>query len=107
MLPLPGAFFRLAMEANKWKKTMIQIMPAQRSQIEAAASTIHNINTRDLFLRQVAKALECVAQPPSHNDITQVLRICMMTVPSSQRLAMNGDTSDDDEEYYAQLARRY
>jgi hypothetical protein len=86
---------------------MIKILPAQRSQIEAAASTIHNINTRDLFLRQVVKALECVAQPPSNNDIIQTLRICMMTVPCSQRSAMNGDTSGDDDEYYAQLARRY
>ena len=82
-------------------------MPQQRSQIEAAASTIRNLNTRDLFLRQVAKALECVAQPPSPNDITQVLRICMMTVPSSQRSSMNGDTSGEDQEYYAQLAKRY
>ena len=86
---------------------MIRIMPQQRSQIEAAASTIRNLNTRDLFLRQVAKALECVAQPPSPNDITQVLRICMMTVPSSQRSSMNGDTSGEDQEYYAQLAKRY
>jgi hypothetical protein len=85
---------------------MIKIMPAQRAQIEAAASTIHNINTRDLFLRQVVKVLEHVAQPPSHNDITQALRMCLMTVPCSQRSATNGDTTSDDDEYYAQLARR-
>jgi hypothetical protein len=86
---------------------MVKIMPAQRAQIEAAAATIRNINTRDLFLRQVAKVLECCAQPPSRNDITQALRMCMMTVPSSQRLAMNGDTHGDDEEYYNDCARRY
>jgi hypothetical protein len=62
---------------------MVKIMPAQRAQIEAAAATIRNINTRDLFLRQVAKVLECCAQPPAPNDVTQALRMCMMTVPSS------------------------
>jgi hypothetical protein len=86
---------------------MIRIMPAQRAQIEAAASTIHNINTRDLFLRQVVKVLECCASPLAPNDVTQALRMCMMTVPCTQRSSMNGDTSGDDEEYYAQLARRY
>jgi hypothetical protein len=87
--------------------TMIRILPAQRAAIEAAASTIHNSNTRDLFLRQVAKVLECCASPVAPNDVTQALRMCMMTVPSSQRLAMNGDTHGDDEEYHKDCARRY
>ena len=87
---------------------MIKIMPAQRSQIEAAASTIHNLHTRDLFLRQVAKVLECCASPvAAPNDVTQALRMCLMTVPSSQRSAMNGDTHGDDQEFYNDCARRY
>ena len=86
---------------------MVKIMPAQRAQIEAAAATIRNINTRDLFLRQVAKVLECCAQPPAPNDVTQALRMCMMTVPSSQVLATRGDTSGDDEEFFRDCSRRY
>jgi hypothetical protein len=86
---------------------MLRIMPAQRAQIEAAAATIRNINTRDLFLRQVAKVLECCAQPPAPNDVTQALRMCMMTVPSSQVLATRGDTSGDDEEFFGDCSRRY
>ena len=86
---------------------MLRIMPAQRAQIEAAAATIRNINTRDLFLRQVAKVLECCAQPPAPNDVTQALRMCMMTVPASQVVATRGDTSGDDEEFFGDCSRRY
>jgi hypothetical protein len=80
-----GLSFRL--EANKWNENMIRIMPAQRAQIEAAASTIHNINTRDLFLRQVAKVLECCASPVAPNDVTHALRICMRPHEKPRRAA--------------------
>jgi hypothetical protein len=87
---------------------MVKLTPVQRNQIMCAAQQLR-MNARDLFLRQVAKALECCAQPPSSNDITQVLRIVMMAtptvdVPVSQTTGM---TTRDDNEYYQDCGQRY
>jgi hypothetical protein len=55
----------------------IQLSPAQRTQIQAAAVRLR-INARDHFLRRVAAALTVCAQPVGPNDVTQCLKIVLM-----------------------------
>ena len=87
---------------------MVKLTPVQRNQIMCASQQLRR-NARDLFLRQVAKALECCAQPPSSNDITQVLRIVMMATPTADVLVSQttGTTTGDDNEYFRECRRRY